>query len=83
MTKKAEQDLAANLFYVFVCLPPFASASFHIVPRRVVGQSVRDTHSRWLATHGKRGQAHRDSDVRVFSDRSNEYKDRWDLLGLE
>ena len=83
MAKKAEQDLAENLFYVFVTLPPHAPASFHIVPRKVVGQYVRDSHRRWLATPGRRGQAHRDSDVRVFSDRGNEYKDRWDLLGLE
>jgi hypothetical protein len=83
MTKKAEQDLAENLFYVFVCLPLDAPASFYIVPRKVVGQYIRESHKRWLATPGRRGQAHRDSDVRVFSDRRNEYKDRWDLLGLE
>lgn len=34
MTKRAERDLAENLFYVFVNLPPNAPASFHIVPRR-------------------------------------------------
>lgn len=83
MSKKAEQDLAENLFYVFVTLPPGTPASFHIVPRKVVGQYVRDSHREWLATPGKQGQAHRDSDVRVFSDRANKYKDRWDLLGLE
>jgi len=83
MSKKAEQDVAENLFYVFVSLPPGTPASFHIVPRKVVGQYVRDTHREWLATPGKQGQAHRDSDVRVFSDRPNNYKDRWDLLGLE
>ncbi len=83
MTKKAEQDLAENLCYVFVCLPPDAPASFYIVPRKVVAQYVRESHKRWLETPGRRGQAHRDSDVRVFSDRGNEYKDRWDLLGLE
>ena len=83
MTKKAELDLAENLFYVFVCLPPDVPASFHIVPRKVVGNYVRDTHAQWLATPGKRRQAHRDSDVRVFADRANEYKDRWELLGLD
>lgn len=55
MSKKAEQDLAENLFYVFVSLPPHAPASFHIVPRKVVGQYVRESHGRWLATPGKRG----------------------------
>jgi len=83
MAKKAEQDLAENLFYIFVCLPPGATASFHIVPRKVVGRYLREGHARWLATPGRHGQAHHDSNVRVFNDRGNEYKDRWDLLGLE
>ena len=82
MSKKAEDDLAENLFYVFVCLPLGAPSSFHIVPRRVVGEQIREGHQRWLATPGRKGQTHRDSDVRQFSDTGNEYKDRWDLLGL-
>jgi len=83
MTKKAEEDLAENLFYVFVCIPPGAAACFHIVPRKTVAHRVRDDHEKWRASPGRRGQAHRESTVRVFSDRANEYKDRWDLLGLE
>src|SRR5262249_32240567 len=83
LSKKAEQDVAENLFYVFVSLPPQAPATFHIVPREVVAQYIRESHGRWLATPGKRGQAHRDTDMRVFSDRGNEYKDRWGLLELE
>jgi hypothetical protein len=83
MSKKAEHDVAENLFYVFVCLPPGRPASFHIVPRRVVGQSLPGEHARWLATPGRRGQAHQDSNLRTFRDRENAYKDRWDLLGLD
>jgi hypothetical protein len=83
MTQKAEQDLAANLFYVFVSLPPQAPASFYIVPRKVVAECIRERHKSWLAQPGKGGQAHRDQALRVFSDRANEYKDRWDLLGLD
>src|SRR2546430_4501352 len=29
---KAEADSAANLFYVFVCLPDRGAPSFHVVP---------------------------------------------------
>jgi len=82
LTSKAEADLAENLFYVFVCLPPAAAPSFHIVPRTVVGQRIRTEHQRWLETPGQRGQAHRDSTVRTFSDHALEFEDRWDLLGL-
>jgi hypothetical protein len=65
LAKKAEHDVAENLFYVFVSLPPGQPAGFHIVPRSVVGQYLRDDHQRWMATPGRCGQAHRDSDVRV------------------
>ena len=82
LNKKAEDDLAENLFYVFVCLPLQSSPSYYIVPREVVGRYVRDSHARWLATPGKKGQAHRDSDMRRFRDPEGTYKDRWDALGL-
>ncbi len=82
MSRRAEEDLAENLFYVFVCLPRGAPASFHIVPRKVVVQRIREDHQHWLATPGKKGQVHQDSNVRVFSDKGHEFKDRWDLLGL-
>jgi hypothetical protein len=83
MNKKAETDLAENLVYVFVCLVPDGSASFHVVPRQVVAKYVRESHAEWLRTPGRRGQAHVDTDVRQFKDPTNEYKDRWDLLGLD
>ena len=82
LKKKAEDDLAENLFYVFVCLPPQALPSYHIVPRKVVARYVRKSHNEWLATPGRRGQPHRDSDMRNFRDPANRYKNRWDLLGL-
>jgi hypothetical protein len=83
LSAKAEQDVAENLCYVFVRLPPGVPASFHIVPRRVVAAYVRAEHERWRATPGRRGQAHGVSGVRLFRDRDNTYKDRWDLLGLD
>ena len=82
MSKKAEADVAENLFYVFVCLAPDAPASFYVVPRQEVAKYVRESHQQWLDTPGRRGQAHRDSDMRNFKDPDHEYKDRWDLLGL-
>jgi len=83
MTKTAEADGAENLFYVFVRLPPGAPPRYHIVPRHVVTAFVREDNRRWLATPGQNGQAHRENDVRVFSDPGEEYKDRWHLLGLD
>ena len=82
MNKKAEVDLAENLFYVLVCLVPHAAPTFFIVPRRIVATYVRESHQRWLKTLGKGGKRHRDSNLRSFRDHDHEYKDRWELLGL-
>ena len=82
LNKKAEYDLAENLFYVFVCLPADSTPSYYIVPRKILGRYVRDSHAHWLVTPGKKGQAHRDSDMRSFRDPQGMYKDRWDSLGL-
>ena len=83
LNKKAEADVAENLFYVFVWLPPASSPTFYIVPRNVVAQYVRNDHRAWLATPGRNGQRHNDSDVRQFKDSQGQYRDRWDLLGLD
>jgi len=82
LKKKAEDDVAENLFYVFVCLPPQSTPSYHIVPRKIVARHVFNSHKQWLATPGKRGQPHRDNDMWRFRDPKNKFKDRWELLGL-
>jgi hypothetical protein len=83
LNKKAEADLAENLFYVFVCLPQSALPTFYVVPRKVVAQYVRDTHREWLATPGRGGRQHVDTDMRRFKDPKGLYRDRWELLGLD
>jgi hypothetical protein len=80
---KAEADSAENLFYVFVCLPIRGAPSFYIVPRDVVAKQVRESHRHWLATPGRDGRQHRDNPNRKFGDPKGDYKDRWDLLGLD
>jgi hypothetical protein len=82
MNKKAEADLAENLFYIFVCLTPEGSATFYVVPRKVVAEYVRESHAGWLETPGRQGRPHKDTDMRRYKDPAHEYKDRWDLLGL-
>jgi hypothetical protein len=84
LNKKAEVDLAENLFYVFVCLPvPGEPPSFHIVPRSVVARFVRKSYRKWLVTPGRGGRRHRETPMRLFTDREGKYRERWDLLGLE
>jgi len=83
LNEKCESFESENHFYVFVALGDKRERPhFHIVPSAVVAAFVRDGHSNWLKTPGKRGQAHRDTSMRVFIDHANEYLERWDLLDL-
>ena len=82
LNKKAEADLATNLFYIFVCLPELGPPNYYVVPRKVVATFVRDSHRKWLATPGRGGRQHVDTDMRRFNDSDGKFKDRWELLGL-
>lgn len=55
---------------------------YYVVPRAVVAKHVREEHAAWLATPGRDGRPHAENKMRVFRDRDNEYRDRWDILGL-
>lgn len=83
LNKKAEADLADNLFYVFVLLGDLAQPQYYIVPRSAVARYVRKSHKDWLRTPGKGGQPHNDNNMRQFKDPAGAYKDRWDLLALD
>lgn len=83
LNQKSEDGFAKNLYYVFVNLNfNDKHPDFFIVPSTVVSEYCRSTHSNWLNTPGKKGQAHKDNPMRKFDDPSGEYENRWDLLGL-
>lgn len=86
LSKKAEDNSADSLFYVFVNLnldDADKSPEYFIVPSRVVAKYTLDSHKKWLATPGKNGVKHNDSTMRHFIDEEEKYKDQWKLLGLE
>lgn len=83
LNKKAEEDTAENLFYVFVRLNGLDSPDYYIVPRVEVAKRVRESHQEWLETPGRGGRPHVDNPLRRFSDPDNVYRDRWGLLGLD
>lgn len=82
LTKKAEESLAENLFYVFVRLNGLGEPAYYVVPRQEAAEYVRENHRRWLSTPGRGGRAHVDNPMRKFADPEDRYLDRWDLLGL-
>jgi hypothetical protein len=83
LNQKAEEYSARNLYYVFVNLKePNEHPDFYVVPSESVANQVKEGHEIWLATPGKHGQKHMDSNVRKFRDFDGIYRERWDLLDL-
>jgi Holliday junction resolvase-like predicted endonuclease len=80
--EEEDQSKSKNLFYVFVRLNGMGEPEYYIVPRKVVVKFAAENHQKWLATPGRKGQAHVDTPMRKFWDSSNKYKNRWELLGL-
>ncbi len=81
--KGADEEYAANLFFVFVNLPQSGQPKYYIVPLREVAEYARRRHETWLQTPGKHGVQHKDASMRKFEDREGKYLNRWDLLGLD
>jgi hypothetical protein len=86
LTEKVERplhdELAENLFFVFVCLNDLETPSFHIVARKEVARYCQESHRRWLATPGRKGRPHKDNPIRQFEDPDGRYLDKWEALGL-
>jgi hypothetical protein len=83
LNRKAEAEVAENLFYVFVRLNRTGSPAFHVVPRAIVANFVREEHEAWSKAPGKGGRAHGESSVRKFRDPSDQYLGHWEKLGLD
>lgn len=80
LNKKSEDLQGDNIFYIFVSLNELDVPDYHIVPSRIVAETVKKSHQDWLKSPGKKGQQHNDNPVRNFLDTENAYLNRWDLL---
>jgi len=101
MKPKHEKIYGERLFYCFVDLGENAldTSQIFILPSRIVADVLKETHLFWLRKPGKRGQPHKDSQVRRLlpdysrlygSERTpyglgclEKYRNAWDLLNLE
>lgn len=84
LSEKAESLSEDGLFYVFVNLNGLDEApSFHVVPSQVVAERCRNGHQEWLAGRKRDGGKRKDTTMRAFNDQEDEWKDRWDVLGLD
>lgn len=83
LSKKNEELVGDNIFYVFVSLNELDTPEYHIVPSIVVSEVIKTAHQKWLETPGKRGQKHNDTNIRVFLDEDDIYYDKWSLLAIK
>jgi len=83
LNKKGEDYYSDTLFYVFVNLKELDQRpDFFVVPSKVVADFIKYSHSQWLKTPSRKGDPHRDTAMRQFSDKEDKYLERWDLLNL-
>jgi hypothetical protein len=65
LTSRARLE-AENIVYCFVNFGKTADArpTVHVLPSTLVAEVLSVAHQRWLATPGKKGQPHKDSQMR-------------------
>lgn len=66
MRAKHESISSPYLYYVFVDFGPTLDdkPKCYVIPSLVVSEVIRSSHALWLATPGKRGQPHKDGELR-------------------
>ena len=80
LSQKNDTLQSSTMFYVFVDLNETSSPRYHIVPSSIVAKDVSTRHREWLAAPGKNGKKHKDSSMRQFVDKDNQYEGHWDLI---
>ena len=80
LSKKNEDLQGDNIIYFFVSLNEMDVPEYHIVPSKIVAETIKRSHQEWLSAPGKHGQPHNDNTIRSFSDINDVFLNRWDYL---
>lgn len=90
---KKDEELATNnsLFYVFVNLNitenngevDYGNVDYYVVPMEKVKSYIYNSHRKWLNTLGKNGQAHNDSNLRMYKIQEDDKINNFEILGLD
>lgn len=83
LSKKNENLIGDDIFYIFVSLNELDTPEYHIVPSKIVANTIKESHNKWLETPGKKGQKHNNTNIRVFLDNEDLFFDKWDLLSYQ
>lgn len=66
MSKKHEDIKDRDLFYCFVDLS-LEPAKIYVIPSKVVAETIKESHQKWLDTPGVKGQKHKTTELRRIS----------------
>jgi hypothetical protein len=80
--KKAERSFGDNFFWVIAGIPKLnqdADFEYYIIPSRIMAEKTIAGHNLWLKTPGTKGQAHKDSSVRVVFIPPSSSQYAWDI----
>ena len=80
LSGKNEKLIGENIVYIFVSLNELDTPEYHIVPSKIVAETITKEHKKWLNTPGKNGKMHNNTNIRNFFDKNDIYLDRWDLI---
>ena len=81
LSAKNETLVGDNIVYIFVSLNELDMPEYHIVPSKIVAETIAKEYQIWLHTPGKKGQQHNDTDIRNFYDKEDRFLNKWEYLG--
>ena len=81
--KIAKDELASNMFFVFVSMNGLEAPKYYVVPKREVARYTEARHAEWLSGKKRDGSRRKDTAMRKFADQDGKYLGRWDLLRLD
>ena len=92
VNKKAENDYGKRFVWVLAGIPKAKSNDlfeYFIIPSSRISKHVKQSHQLWLKKPGRKGQSHKDSNMRIVvlppgKDRSGwsvaKYKNNWSVI---
>jgi hypothetical protein len=81
LREKNESECGEGHFYIFVRLGALGSRpTFHIVPGKVVAETIKAEHAKWVGGLKRDGTNRKNGSMRKFSDKDGAYLEKWDLL---
>lgn len=80
LNKKCETLVAPNFHYIFVNLAGLRTPEYHIVPSSDVAKTVKDGQILHMQTLRRNGEKRKETNMRMFFDKSDKYKEAWELL---